>query len=215
MVIYSINITYVGGTNSSSQNPQVQFNAEGYYTVSLTATNVNGSDTEIKLNYIHATFYCGATGGGSFMYISNVEIGTINNSSDQDFYSDFTYLSTDLALNQTGVVITIANGWIFGGEDLGAWIDWNQDGDFYDAGENIICEIDDDGQGTFTFDVPGTALLGTTKMRVRNKYNGSDCGDPCGPTTYGEVEDYSVNIIQGAVPPVANFEARQYHSGNR
>jgi PKD repeat protein len=45
-------ITYTGGTTSASQNPQVQFNAEGLYTVQLIATNISGSDTEIKTNYI-------------------------------------------------------------------------------------------------------------------------------------------------------------------
>ncbi len=48
-------ITYVGGTTSTSQNPQVQFNAAGYYTVTLTATNSAGSDGETKTNYILAT----------------------------------------------------------------------------------------------------------------------------------------------------------------
>ncbi|MBC8489539.1 MAG: S8 family serine peptidase [Bacteroidetes bacterium] len=46
-------VTYVGGTNSSSQNPQVQFNSAGDYTVELTATNAGGSDTETKIDYIH------------------------------------------------------------------------------------------------------------------------------------------------------------------
>lgn len=45
-------ITYTGGTNSSSQNPQVQFNTSGYYTVTLVATNAQGSDPETKTNYI-------------------------------------------------------------------------------------------------------------------------------------------------------------------
>jgi PKD repeat protein len=48
------NVTYIGGTSSSSQNPQVQFNTSGYYTVSLTVTNASGSDNETKVNYIHA-----------------------------------------------------------------------------------------------------------------------------------------------------------------
>ena len=47
-------VTYLGGTTSASPNPQVSFNNSGYYTVSLTVTNANGSDTEIKTNYIHA-----------------------------------------------------------------------------------------------------------------------------------------------------------------
>ena len=46
-------VTYVGGTNSTSQNPEVQFNSLGYYTVSLTATNDNSSDTETKTDYIN------------------------------------------------------------------------------------------------------------------------------------------------------------------
>ncbi len=48
-------VTYVGGTSSTSQNPQVQFNATGYYTVTLTATNAAGSDGETKNNYILAS----------------------------------------------------------------------------------------------------------------------------------------------------------------
>ncbi len=47
--------TYVGGTSATSQNPQVQFSALGQYTVSLTATNLIGSDSEIKTNYINVT----------------------------------------------------------------------------------------------------------------------------------------------------------------
>lgn len=46
-------ITFLGGTNASSQNPQLLFNYGGYYTVSLTVSNVAGSDSETKLAYIY------------------------------------------------------------------------------------------------------------------------------------------------------------------
>jgi len=49
-------ITYMGGTNAGSQNPQVQFDVPGAYTVALTATNAGGSDTETKTDYINATY---------------------------------------------------------------------------------------------------------------------------------------------------------------
>ena len=48
-------VTYVGGTNATSQNPQVQFSDAGAYTISLTATNAFGSDPEVKVNYVNVT----------------------------------------------------------------------------------------------------------------------------------------------------------------
>jgi len=44
--------SFVNGTSSSSQNPQVSFSAAGNYQISLTATNTFGSDTETKANFI-------------------------------------------------------------------------------------------------------------------------------------------------------------------
>ncbi len=45
-------VNYVNGTNANSQNPQVEFLSGGLYTVTLVASNLSGSDTEIKTNYI-------------------------------------------------------------------------------------------------------------------------------------------------------------------
>lgn len=44
---------YVNSTSASSRHPRVQFSATGAYTVSLTATSANGSDTETKTDYIN------------------------------------------------------------------------------------------------------------------------------------------------------------------
>jgi len=45
--------TYANGTDSSTHNPQVIFNAYGNYSVTLTVTNIVGSTTVTKTDYIH------------------------------------------------------------------------------------------------------------------------------------------------------------------
>ncbi len=44
--------TFVGGTNQNSENPQVEFTANGTYTVTLTATNAAGTHTFTRTDYI-------------------------------------------------------------------------------------------------------------------------------------------------------------------
>ena len=87
----------------------------------------------------------------------------------------------DIATNGTGV--------------LNAWIDFNRDGDFEDAGEQIATDASPSG-GTITINlaVPATATLGTSYARFRFS---SDTGLPPGNSeaSNGEVEDYQI-IIQ-------------------
>ncbi|MFP4471016.1 MAG: M6 family metalloprotease domain-containing protein [Bacteroidales bacterium] len=45
---------FVNGTTAQDQNPEVQFNESGYYTIELTVTNDNGSVQLTKLDYIFA-----------------------------------------------------------------------------------------------------------------------------------------------------------------
>jgi PKD repeat protein len=48
-------VTYMNGTDQFSQNPEVQFNEAGSYTVTLDVTNSNGSQSLIKTDYILQT----------------------------------------------------------------------------------------------------------------------------------------------------------------
>ena len=45
-------VSYIGGTNANSQNPQIVFNAAGSYTIQLNATNATGTGIETKTGYI-------------------------------------------------------------------------------------------------------------------------------------------------------------------
>ena len=62
------------GTSSTLQNPEHTYSAEGSYTVSLTATNDYGSDSEMKANYITARSLL----WGPYLTGSNTTSTTVN-----------------------------------------------------------------------------------------------------------------------------------------
>jgi PKD repeat protein len=136
--------------------------------------------------------YCDASGNCD-EYISNVTFGDINNSSSCDNYHDYTNLSTIVSLGQT-YPITISNGNPYSSDQCGIWVDWNHDQDFADAGETITVS-GTPGNGPYTANIvpPAGAIPGETRLRVRITYTGNV--DPCGTTTYGEVEDYSMYVL--------------------
>jgi len=197
-------VTYVGGTSSSSQNPQVTFDATGDYSVTLTASNSYGNDDEVKNNYITASTpsitYCASKGNSvSDEYIQKVVLNTINNSSGAaSGYTDHTSISTDLTKGES-YTITVTPKWTgtIYNEAYAVWIDYNHNGDFTDSGELVWSKSaskDTPVSGTFT--VPTSATETATRMRVSMKYNGIPTS--CETFSYGEVEDYTINIIADA-----------------
>ncbi|NIM17120.1 MAG: M28 family peptidase [Candidatus Aminicenantes bacterium] len=189
--------TFAGGTpgSSTAQNPTVTYNTAGTFTVTLTAANAQGSDTETKTDYINvsAVPYCTSSGNSqSYEYIAGAAVGDLNNSSGASPYSDFTYLAAHLTQDDT-VNVSLTPG--FPGssytEYWRIWIDYNGDHDFEDTGEQVFS-----GSGssivTGSFTVPTSTITGDTRMRVSMSY--STYPPMCGTFTYGEVEDYTANI---------------------
>lgn len=80
---------------------------------------------------------------------------------------------------------------------LDAWIDFNRDGDFLDAGEKVANGVAV-GAGSYTlpFAVPSGASQGVSYARVRLSTAGSAL--PTGLAADGEVEDYRVQITAPA-----------------
>jgi len=143
--------------------------------------------------------YCASNGQSTAdEFINNVTVGGINNTSGNNAgYANFTALTANLATNGTytfsgtpGYTATAYS------EFWRVWIDYNQDLDFLDAGEQVFGSTAGSTttvSGSFT--VPATALLGNTRMRVSMKYNAASTS--CESFQFGEVEDYTVNISQG------------------
>jgi hypothetical protein len=134
-------------------------------------------------------------------------LNTLNNTSTCSGYTSFSSLSTTLTKGNTYTATIIpstttanAQG-AYTGDELAIWIDYNNDNDFLDAGEQVAYVIVAAGwSNVFNFTVPTSATTGSVKMRVRSSYQPNDGTiAPCGVTTYGEVEDYSVVIQSSGV----------------
>ena len=128
--------------------------------------------------------------------IGRVQLGTINNASTGTAgYENFTAISTNLVRSSANT-ITITPTWTATvyAEGYAVYIDYNQNGVFTDAGETVYTRAATTVtpvSGSFT--VPATATLGSTRMRVKMNYNATPTSS-CGSFTYGQVEDYTVNI---------------------
>lgn len=144
--------------------------------------------------------YCNANASYQAQFISSVKVGSIYNITLLSLggYANYTSLWTAMTKG-TGYLITVTNGFGFTTDQCAIWADWNQDGDFTDAGEQITV-TGTPGLGPYTAAItpPTSALNGNTRLRVRLSGQGSF--NSCGTTMYGETEDYTINV--GGTAPV-------------
>ncbi|HBG70374.1 MAG: hypothetical protein A2W93_15700 [Bacteroidetes bacterium GWF2_43_63] len=158
------------------------------------------TSVQVTLNPV-ASCYCTSTFTNmTDEWISNVTFNTINNTTGQagaTSYGNYTGLSTTVNQgNSYSLSVTFVSSYT---QDVFAWFDWNQDGDFTDAGEQyqLADNITAPTTNTITVNVPSSAALGNTRMRIMT-YEYDDPG-PCQTAAYGETEDYTINIT-GPVP---------------
>ena len=149
--------------------------------------------------------YCTAKGDFPWQeWIGNVSLGTINHDSGKDGYGNFTNLNTRLDKGISyDISVSPAFSWTQWNEHVTVWIDFNQNGRFDDTGEQVLSGISLAGtpqsipqpvSGTVT--IPQSAKYGQTRMRVAMQQGAN--ASTCGSFGFGEVEDYSLIIGDGA-----------------
>ena len=146
----------------------------------------------------------------SFANIANNNSGC-NNLNGQG-YSYFNTLTASTIAGQTyNYSITITPSYP---EGLAAWADFNGNGVF-ETTERFYASTGTLAAGTTvsgTVTIPGNAVAGTWRIRVRVGYATAGVNiDPCNPTVTneGESEDYNIQIISGSItnawPGGSNF----------
>ncbi len=160
------------------------------------AGNISSASSSVNATTTASSAYCGSQGNTvTDEWINKIVCGNIDNTSGANSgYADFTSMSTNMSVS-SGQTVTIYPAWsgTVYAEGYSIWIDYNQDGDFEDADEQVFSKAaSKDATITASFSVPSSALTGTTRMRISMKYNGIPT--PCETFSYGEVEDYTVNI---------------------
>ena len=146
--------------------------------------------------------YCESAASAPWQeWISNVSLNDLDNISNKTGYSDFTSLvaNVDLGSNyQLSIQPTFS--YTHYTEYIQVWIDFNQNESFADPGELVVAAVYDNGTNGTTaspiienITIPSGALTGNTRMRVSMKRD--EAAGPCELFEFGEVEDYTVNII--------------------
>jgi uncharacterized repeat protein (TIGR01451 family) len=158
----------------------------------------NADVTDAPITYGNAThtlsgIRMGATvdADASLLNSANAQGDDTNNTDDEDGVT----LTPLLPIGETTIVpVSIQNASGF----LNAWFDWNADGDFADAGEQMVTnQAVAVGTVNLNIAVPATAIIGPTFARFRVCTNNTvldNCSTPAGTVQSGEVEDYQFTV---------------------
>ncbi|WP_267403225.1 MULTISPECIES: reprolysin-like metallopeptidase [unclassified Chryseobacterium] len=192
------------GSTASTSYTVTSLSPSTTYNFTVRAKDAAGN-TSVSSNSVSVTTlagstvsYCSATSTNTAdERIGNVTFGSINNTSTGTAgYENFTSLSTNVTRGNS-YTISVTPIWTSTkyNEAYAVYIDYNGDGDFTDSGELAWTRTGSTvSPVTGTIAIPSTATLGNTRMRVMMQYS-SVPSSSCGSYTYGQVEDYTLNII--------------------
>jgi hypothetical protein len=218
--IFPTTYTVVSGSlTGTGRKLTLRFEQGGCYTFTLkgwnSAENPAGSTEKkvIKNKYVCALNYCIPLVDliSSDIGINNVTLKSgattlINNTTTSGVtaYSDFT--SSINARLTFGATYSLDVSRLTNSNNLNykAWIDFNVDGDFDDAGEQVLNSGMISGLSTnanFTVPNKSASFEGNTRLRVASSY-GNFSNVPCGVNTVGEYEDYAITLANDGSAPV-------------
>ena len=154
--------------------------------------------------YCTPTASSGVDGTG----ITNVSYSTVNNTTNNTLvYNNYTaFVGNVIQGAAMPISVTTATG--NKRYNVKIWVDWNDDGDFIDAGEEMFSGNVLSNTINGIINVPLTAIVGNHRMRVgitQGQGNGAsfEITTPCFTGVNGAFEDYTLNVTPAVVCTLA------------
>ncbi len=197
-------------TNAGPNSPTWSTNqtVATYYRCNVTCTSNTGTSTPVGVAITPPSgCYCipGASDCTDDDMIIRVRISTLDNASDCSAgppagYSNYTSTVAAPTVYSGAInpiTVDVPTSWT---EQVAVWIDYNQNGQFETTEFTNIGNNAAGGTITNNIVIPSSALSGVTRMRVRVRFSTAwTNGLACTTASFGETEDYNVNI-QPCVP---------------
>lgn len=169
------------------------------------------SNTSNIATFTSTLNYCTPAFSNNTDYIVNFGLESITNNNSgfsSGGYGNYTNLSTNLVEN-TNYTASLTSSTGSGNHGVSIWIDFNNNGTF-ETGERVgsLGNIVGPNQSpTIPITIP-SGNLGTHRMRVIYQYNVAGTSiDPCVSAAYGEVEDYTINVVAACEAPTVTLQA--------
>ena len=194
--------TIAGATNSTYSTNMLAATTFFQAIVACSGSPATSTPVQVILNPPSAC-YCvpGNTDCTDGDILTNVTLGALNNTSacGTNGYTNYTANSAITVPNiiqGAGNPITITAGTGSFTQSVAVWIDYNKSGSFEASEFTFIGTAATPIVRNGVINVPANAPLGQTRMRVRTRFaTALAAGNACLTYTYGETEDYTVNIV--------------------
>jgi hypothetical protein len=175
-------------------------------------SNRNPASAQLQIGYLFPQPYCDLPFLWSVEPITRVRFAGIDHTSNAAIdgsppLEDFTVVRGDVMPGGSYAMQVDGNTAGTTGNVITAYVDWNQDGDFFDAGESFaIGSLVDAGGAAQTASVeipiPLDALPGTTRLRVVRDQEYPPASDACYSYNFGQAEDYTLTVTPNTAPTV-------------
>ena len=176
---------------------------EGGYTATVTTLladdqNPDNDALDVDFSVLSSGYYCIPSGNCTvgdgiedfiFAGIENIGSGCSPNG-----YGSFLGMTAEVEIGYTYTAQIKAPS--YGDQNVTIWIDFNTDMEFTADERVLIDYIIPDPGVLYDVDItiPADATAASTFMRIGSAWNEPSSGDPCATLTYGEWEDYSIEV---------------------